>query len=461
MKLFLLFLLTANAAFAQFPFGDVSLAQDQSITVLCISNTSWGTDTAAGANFAVGASSKYASSSNALAYTMTVCEIGMKFKRTGSGTAGTLTGQIRANGGTSHPGTVLATSLNTIASADVGTSDTWVAFNFPDTVLTANTIYWFGVVSDTTSATDFYTERGGNSSTGAFETSSDGTTWSTVGTRRWLQSGWARGAIILPDQTNSFELLVDFDANTAESSSAQGNTNATRQYLPLGRSGTWMQTTDASNQFYYAALGSLLFPSNYYYTNVLTSDPSTRGLEIHFTNTASQDIQYRLSTFLPLPVSFGFYYIVNVTNTGAGNPQFFDLVYVGDSADHNSAAVEWISSTNSYYAHGVSNDVSVSGSGVGGGSNVADTNWITGQITSSNYTLAIYNPVTWAQVGNNSSVNRGDGSLTENRIDQIRVLSWAHNYVQPTTTNYLDGFVLKTNGLFPIIPTNFAAMNHP
>ncbi|HYG24439.1 MAG TPA: LamG domain-containing protein [Verrucomicrobiae bacterium] len=81
--------------------------------------------------------------------------------------SGTITGFVWAdNAGV--PGTILATSTNTVDGSGITTSTSgdWYAFEFSGVALTSGTPYWFGYGSSTVNGSNFYRILCGNAGTG-------------------------------------------------------------------------------------------------------------------------------------------------------------------------------------------------------------------------------------------------------------------------------------------------------
>lgn len=118
----------------------------------------------------------------------TIAKVELEMSRVGSGTASSMVAEIRSDS-TDTPGAVLATSTNTITSADVSGSQGFIAFLFAGQAVTNGTKYWIGVHCTTASGTDYYTyyraSAGANAGT---YSSADGTSWSQAsGANGWTQ----------------------------------------------------------------------------------------------------------------------------------------------------------------------------------------------------------------------------------------------------------------------------------
>ena len=119
----------------------------------------------------------------------TITKIELRFKKvTAGGTGANVVCEIRADTGTRPDTPPLATSTNTIAAADVSTSQGWITFLFTGLAVTNGTRYYIGVKCDSTNAAEYYTCRGGATSSGDVQKSAAGTTsWSVQSSRQWYQ----------------------------------------------------------------------------------------------------------------------------------------------------------------------------------------------------------------------------------------------------------------------------------
>lgn len=146
----------------------------------------FGSDTSSTPNFAQSLIRTYATSEVVVSGNYTITKVELHMLRVGSGTAPDLVAEIRADAGTQPDTPPLATSTNTIVSADVGTSMQWVTFIFAGLAVTNGTTYYIGVKASSVDASNYYTARSGAFGTGEIRSSQLGTTtWGTEGTRPW------------------------------------------------------------------------------------------------------------------------------------------------------------------------------------------------------------------------------------------------------------------------------------
>jgi len=118
----------------------------------------------------------------------TITQVEVRILRVGAGSAPDLVCEIRADTGSQPDTPPLATSTNTIVSADVGTSMQWVAFQFAGLAVTNATRYYLGLKASSVDASNYYTARGGAISSGDVQSSLAGTTsWSGLSSRQWWQ----------------------------------------------------------------------------------------------------------------------------------------------------------------------------------------------------------------------------------------------------------------------------------
>jgi hypothetical protein len=446
MKACLALLLSASGAFAQSGLF-LAAAQSGAATVVCVSNTSWGS-AATTIDFAKATTTKYGTSSNALASAATACAIWMNFKRVGVGTAGTLTGEIRANS-SGLPGDVLYTSANTIASGAVATNAAaWYEFQFSNVSLAASTIYWFGVVSSTINSTNYYVATVGAFNGGYFATDDNASGWGNAGARKWFQSLWSNGSTPLFPYTNSTEFHLTFetgDDGDQVTTSAMSNSVVTQPPLSVTRyevSGT------ASNSFFLSSWATTL--TNHYRDNFLTSGGTTRGLAISHDSTNFTYLIWHVTNNPSRVLSFGYYVCMGLTNDEVAN--FESLYFSSTFTSSNCSAIPLYMPRNPPYwmAHGISNAVTVNGPPIYGIAE-GDTNWVTGQITATNFTISVWKPSDWSQIGSNSTLGLGGDTLWRTiRVD--------NNWSQLARTSYVDNLVVTTNAIFPLLPSNLPAI---
>lgn len=249
---------------------------------------------------------------------------------------------------------------------------------------------------------------------------------------------------VLDTSTNSFDLLTALDSQAAPGFvTLDKMTTATISKSPL--LGSWSYNNDDASNVFFFATGLNHFPSNYWWASTLTADTSTQSLAVTMTQTNELYVQRRIDPILPL--SFGLYVVQNLSNT---TPQimFHDMVVFAAPSGSNNCAVEYRSDVNCFYTHGSSNGVTLDGNWISG-LTIGATNWVTGQITASNYTMAVYDPFSWGQIGTNSVVGRANET-----IDRFSFQNWMHGNAQ-AKTNYFDQLVILTNAVFPVMPTNF------
>ncbi len=137
------------------------------------------------ANIDLGATSDaaYVISLHTAAATYTLTRIDIQMLRIGTGTAGNVTGGIYADSFGS-PGSLLASSTNTIVSSDVATTEGPITFSFSGLSVASGTSYWFGASDSTVSGVNSYRIRAGALATGTTNKSADGLTWAALGTRK-------------------------------------------------------------------------------------------------------------------------------------------------------------------------------------------------------------------------------------------------------------------------------------
>jgi hypothetical protein len=102
--------------------------------------------------------------------------------RVGTGTP-LLTGYVWADNA-GAPGTLLATSTNTVDGTALVTTGSAADFIFSGVTLTNGVTYWFGASASAIDLSNYNTLRCGASSTGAQYRSQNGTTWSNTGITR-------------------------------------------------------------------------------------------------------------------------------------------------------------------------------------------------------------------------------------------------------------------------------------
>jgi len=149
----------------------------------------FGADSSDSPNFADNSARTYLSSEVVAGSDYTITKVELRMKRVdGGGSAPDIVCEIRADAGTKPDTPPLATSTNTVVSADVSTSQGWVTFLFTGLAVTNGTTYYIGVKASSTSATNYYTCRSGAVSSGDVQQSAAGTTtWGATGTRKWYQ----------------------------------------------------------------------------------------------------------------------------------------------------------------------------------------------------------------------------------------------------------------------------------
>lgn len=144
----------------------------------------FGTDTSDAVTPTSASNRKYIGSAATPDANYTITRVELYLKRVdGGGAAADLVCEIRADN-SGVPGTLLATSTNTIVSADVSTSYGWAAFNFTGLAVTNGTPVYLVVKGATTDAANYYTWRGGALATGDIERSSDGASWANISNRQ-------------------------------------------------------------------------------------------------------------------------------------------------------------------------------------------------------------------------------------------------------------------------------------
>lgn len=145
----------------------------------------FGADTANGSNIQSAANRTYAVSICTPDANYTITRVDLRMLRVdGGGSAPTLTARIYSDSST-VPNTLLASSTNTVVSADVGTSMQWVTFYFSGLAVTSGTPIWIGVSGNTSNASNYYVFRGGAISSGTVDNSTAGSSWATLSTRAW------------------------------------------------------------------------------------------------------------------------------------------------------------------------------------------------------------------------------------------------------------------------------------
>ena len=165
--------------------GTVSSSLEPSYTL----RDTFGTDVFDGIVFANTSTRTYVTSEVVVGSDYTITKIELRMLRVdGGGVAGDLVCEIRGDTGTAPDTPPLATSTNTIVSADVSTGQVWVAFLFTGLSVTNGTHYYIGVKASSVDAANYYTGRGGVLSSGDVQNSTAGTvSWSALGTRQWYQ----------------------------------------------------------------------------------------------------------------------------------------------------------------------------------------------------------------------------------------------------------------------------------
>lgn len=143
----------------------------------------FGANTANGSTMQSSSSRTYVVSICTPGASYTITRVDLRMFRTGTGAA-TLTARIYSDSSTT-PATLLASSTNTVDSADVSTTESWVTFYFAGQAVTSGTPIWIGVSGATTDASNYYTFRGAATSTGTIDSSSNGSAWSGLSTRAW------------------------------------------------------------------------------------------------------------------------------------------------------------------------------------------------------------------------------------------------------------------------------------
>jgi hypothetical protein len=414
----------------------------------CDSNRTWGANSSSAINMQFDA---YFFTSNTLPYSLLLCRVDCYLKRTGaSGSAGTLYLQIRTNNPAANtPSNVLYAAINSVSSAEIGTADQWITFNFNDVLIPAHQVFWWGVFSSNNNSTNYHTPRIGPFGTGVIATSNNGNSWAKL-SREWFQSIWARGSVI-PVVSNSFEALVDFESGTNEQPvSTLILSNSFHGTDALALSST---ATNGVSVFSIRSNYNITLPTNYWYLNTNTQPGGGRVLAISMADTASQHSQWILNRGMS-NFCFGYYAVIGLTNY-TGNPLYYDDFYFEGTSN---SVCPLLTITNGVYfwrLHGLSNNVTINASAILGTA-VGETNWITCQVTPTNATVALYNPFTLAQIGTNSTWNMGNDSY-----NKFRFLNWMHGESQAGTTNFFDNLVISTNAAdFPIIPTNFPTRVH-
>jgi len=148
----------------------------------------FGADSSDSPNFADNSTRTYLSSEIVAGSNYTIARVELRMKRVGSGTASDIVCEIRADAGTKPNASPLATSTNTITSADVATTQGWITFYFTGLAVTNGTHYYIGIKASSTSASNYYTCRSGAIASGDIQQSAAGTTtWGATGTRQWYQ----------------------------------------------------------------------------------------------------------------------------------------------------------------------------------------------------------------------------------------------------------------------------------
>lgn len=149
----------------------------------------FGADSSDSPSFADNSARTYLSSEVVVTGNYTITRIELRMKRvTAGGSAPDIVCEIRADAGTKPDASPLATSTNTIVSADVSTSQGWIAFDFTGLAVTNGTHYYIGIKASSTNAAEYYTCRSGAIASGDVQQSAAGTTtWGATGTRMWYQ----------------------------------------------------------------------------------------------------------------------------------------------------------------------------------------------------------------------------------------------------------------------------------
>lgn len=149
----------------------------------------FGGDSSDSPNFADASGQTYMSSEVVAGSSYTITKIELRMRRvTAGGSAADLVCEIRADAGTKPDTPPLATSTNTVVSADVSTSQGWITFTFTGLAVTSGTHYYIGVKASSVDAAEYYTCRGGGIGSGDVQKSVAGTTtWATQSTRQWYQ----------------------------------------------------------------------------------------------------------------------------------------------------------------------------------------------------------------------------------------------------------------------------------
>lgn len=131
------------------------------------------------------ASVRYFSSSHSPASNFTLTKLEIYLLRfTAGGSAGDLFAEVRSDS-SGTPGSVVATSTNTLVSADISDSTpAYYGFLFTGASLTSGTPYWFTIKSSVISAAENYALYTGVSGVGAIYRSDDGSTWTSTSTRK-------------------------------------------------------------------------------------------------------------------------------------------------------------------------------------------------------------------------------------------------------------------------------------
>jgi hypothetical protein len=147
----------------------------------------FGTNVAVGSNLGNGSSTRYVNGTITIGVsTFTCTKVRLVIGRSGTG-APLLTGYIWADSA-GVPGTLLATSTNTVDGTTLATGGGDADFLFSGVSLVNGTTYWVGASASAIDAANYNTIRGGSTSSGLLYRSPDGTTWSNTGVTRIINA---------------------------------------------------------------------------------------------------------------------------------------------------------------------------------------------------------------------------------------------------------------------------------